>query len=93
MLRGVLRAATGLRLRTQLQVRTDLRHARVWPSRRRTSAIKCRLDSTSTIHLLDALSQIESDKVHLGLTDSNSSCLIHAHGTAHTRYVVMPMRL
>jgi len=28
--------------------------------------------------------------VHIGLTDSNSSCLIHAPGTVHTRYVVMP---
>jgi len=33
------------------------------------------------------------EKVEIGLTDSNSSCLIHAPGTAHTRYVVMPMRL
>jgi DNA polymerase-3 subunit beta len=44
-------------------------------------------------YLLDALSAIEGDKVQIGLTDSNSSCLIHAPGTAHTRYVVMPMRL
>jgi DNA polymerase-3 subunit beta len=44
-------------------------------------------------YLLDALSAIESDKVQIGLTDSNSSCLIHAPGTTHTRYVVMPMRL
>jgi DNA polymerase-3 subunit beta len=44
-------------------------------------------------YLLDALSAIEGDKVHIGLTDSNSSCLIHAPGTMHTRYVVMPMRL
>ncbi|HEY3786745.1 MAG TPA: DNA polymerase III subunit beta [Steroidobacteraceae bacterium] len=44
-------------------------------------------------YLLDALSAIESDKVEIGLTDSNSSCLIHAPGVTHTRYVVMPMRL
>jgi DNA polymerase-3 subunit beta len=44
-------------------------------------------------YLLDALGAIEGDKVEIGLTDSNSSCLIHAPGTAHTRYVVMPMRL
>ena len=44
-------------------------------------------------YLLDALSAIEGDKVQIGLTDSNSSCLIHAPGTMHTRYVVMPMRL
>jgi DNA polymerase-3 subunit beta len=44
-------------------------------------------------YLLDALSAVDGEKVELGLTDSNSSCLIHAPGTAHTRYVVMPMRL
>jgi len=44
-------------------------------------------------YLLDALSAIEGDKVEIGLTDSNSSCLIHAPSTTHTRYVVMPMRL
>jgi DNA polymerase III subunit beta len=44
-------------------------------------------------YLLDALSAIESDRVEIGLTDANSSCLIHAPGVAHTRYVVMPMRL
>ena len=44
-------------------------------------------------YLLDALSAIESDRVELGLTDSNSSCLIHSPGTLTTRYVVMPMRL
>ena len=43
-------------------------------------------------YLLDALAAIEGDKVEIGLTDSNSSCLIHAPGTTHTRYVVMPMR-
>ena len=44
-------------------------------------------------YLLDALSAIEGDKVEIGLSDSNSSCLIHAPGAVHTRYVVMPMRL
>ncbi len=44
-------------------------------------------------YLLDALGAIDSDKVEIGLTDSNSSCLIHAPGVTHTRYVVMPMRL
>ena len=44
-------------------------------------------------YLLDALSAIEGDKVEIGLTDSNSSCLIHAPGLTQTRYVVMPMRL
>jgi len=44
-------------------------------------------------YLLDALSAIEGDKVEIGLTDSNSSCLVHAPGVTHTRYVVMPMRL
>ena len=44
-------------------------------------------------YLLDALSAIEGDKVEIGLTDSNSSCLIHAPGMTQTRYVVMAMRL
>jgi DNA polymerase-3 subunit beta len=44
-------------------------------------------------YLLDALSAIDTEKVEIGLTDSNSSCLIHAPGVTHTRYVVMPMRL
>lgn len=44
-------------------------------------------------YLLDALTAIEGEKVEIGLTDSNSSCLIHAPGATQTRYVVMPMRL
>src|ERR1700727_3578065 len=35
----------------------------------------------------------KGDEVEIGLTDANSSCLIHAPGTVQTRYVVMPMRL
>ena len=44
-------------------------------------------------YLLDALAAIETDRVHIGLTDSNSSCLITAPGVSTARYVVMPMRL
>ncbi len=44
-------------------------------------------------YLLDALSAIDGERVEIGLTDSNSSCLIHAPDVTHTRYVVMPMRL
>jgi DNA polymerase-3 subunit beta len=44
-------------------------------------------------YLLDALAAIESSQVDIGLTDSNSSCLIVAPGDTHTKYVVMPMRL
>ncbi len=44
-------------------------------------------------YLLDALAAIDGDRVEIGLTDSNSSCLIHAPGAVQTRYVVMPMRL
>jgi DNA polymerase III subunit beta len=44
-------------------------------------------------YLLDALAAIETDKVEIGLTDSNSSCLIRAPDTTNTKYVVMPMRL
>ncbi|HUX73364.1 MAG TPA: DNA polymerase III subunit beta [Steroidobacteraceae bacterium] len=44
-------------------------------------------------YLLDALSAIDGVEVELGLTDSNSSCLIRSPGNASSRYVVMPMRL
>lgn len=44
-------------------------------------------------YLLDALTAIDTETVELGLTDSNSSCLIRSPGTTQSRYVVMPMRL
>jgi DNA polymerase-3 subunit beta len=44
-------------------------------------------------YLLDALAAIDGQDVELGLTDSNSSCLIRSPGSATSRYVVMPMRL
>jgi DNA polymerase-3 subunit beta len=44
-------------------------------------------------YLLDALAAIDGQEVELGLTDSNSSCLIRSPGDAAARYVVMPMRL
>jgi DNA polymerase III subunit beta len=44
-------------------------------------------------YLLDALAAIDGQEVEIGLTDSNSSCLIRSPGGASSRYVVMPMRL
>jgi DNA polymerase-3 subunit beta len=44
-------------------------------------------------YLLDALAAIDGVDVELGLTDSNSSCLIRSPGNGSARYVVMPMRL
>ena len=44
-------------------------------------------------YLLDALAAIDGAEVELGLTDSNSSCLIRSPGAGSARYVVMPMRL
>ena len=44
-------------------------------------------------YLLDALAAIDGVEVELGLTDSNSSCLIRSPGNGSARYVVMPMRL
>ena len=46
-------------------------------------------------YLLDALNAINTEEVNIGLSDSNSSCLITATGemAAECRYVVMPMRL
>jgi DNA polymerase-3 subunit beta len=44
-------------------------------------------------YLLDALAAIDGEKVEIGLSDANSSCLIRAPGATGARYVVMPMRL
>jgi DNA polymerase III subunit beta len=44
-------------------------------------------------YLLDALAAIDGQDVEIGLTDSNSSCLIRSPGGTSSRYVVMPMRL
>ena len=45
-------------------------------------------------YLLDAIAAIDGAQAEIGLTDSNSSCLIRAPGGASSsRYVVMPMRL
>ena len=44
-------------------------------------------------YLLDALSAIDGVEVEVGVTDSNSSCLIRSPGSSAVRYVVMPMRL
>ena len=44
-------------------------------------------------YLLDALAAIEGPEVQIGLTDGNSSCLIHSNADAGARFVVMPMRL
>jgi DNA polymerase-3 subunit beta len=44
-------------------------------------------------YLLDALAAIDSEVVELGLTDSNSACLITNADHKDTKFVVMPMRL
>jgi DNA polymerase-3 subunit beta len=44
-------------------------------------------------YLLDALAAIDGAQVEIGLSDSNSSCLIRSPGSTDSRYVVMPMRL
>jgi DNA polymerase-3 subunit beta len=44
-------------------------------------------------YLLDALAAIDTDRVQIGLSDANSSCLLTGQGTTNSRYVVMPMRL
>jgi DNA polymerase-3 subunit beta len=44
-------------------------------------------------YLLDALAAVDGSKVAIGLTDANSSCLVHAPESTTSRYVVMPMRL
>jgi DNA polymerase-3 subunit beta len=44
-------------------------------------------------YLLDALAAIEGANVDIGLSDSNSSCLIRNPDKTASKYVVMPMRL
>ena len=44
-------------------------------------------------YLLDALGAVEEKQVEVGLSDANSSCLIHGLGKENPRFVVMPMRL
>jgi DNA polymerase III subunit beta len=44
-------------------------------------------------YLLDALAAIGGPEVEIGLTDSNSSCLIRSPEKATSKFVVMPMRL
>jgi len=44
-------------------------------------------------YLIDVLSVISAEKIHIELGDVNSSCLIYAAGNNESRYVVMPMRL
>lgn len=44
-------------------------------------------------YVLDALNAVREETVKLGLTDANSSCLLHGAEETSTRYVIMPMRL
>lgn len=44
-------------------------------------------------YLMDALSAVEGDSVHIGFSDANSSCIIRAPDATTCTYVVMPMRL
>src|SRR6516164_7470896 len=44
-------------------------------------------------YLLDALQAVDGVEVEIGLTDSNSSCLVGSPGGGASKYVVMPMRL
>ena len=44
-------------------------------------------------YLIDALNAIDSEDVHVLLTDNNSSCLIQDTNNSSYKFVVMPMRL
>lgn len=44
-------------------------------------------------YLLDALAALDGTMVEIGLTDSNSSCLMTSASMPEAKYVVMPMRL
>lgn len=44
-------------------------------------------------YLIEVLNVLETEKVRLMLSDSNSSCLVEAEENSDSRYVIMPMRL
>ncbi|MDX2426178.1 MAG: DNA polymerase III subunit beta, partial [Cycloclasticus sp.] len=44
-------------------------------------------------YLMDALNVIESEKVRVSFTDTNSSCLLENPGDKSSRFVIMPMRI
>jgi|TARA_R110002096_G_scaffold196966_3_gene380050 DNA polymerase III subunit beta len=44
-------------------------------------------------YLMDALNVIESDKVKVSFTDTNSSCLLENPEDGSSRFVIMPMRI
>ncbi|MCW8908132.1 MAG: DNA polymerase III subunit beta [Sedimenticola sp.] len=44
-------------------------------------------------YLIEVLNVIDTDTVHISLSDSNSSCLIQNYNSDESRYVIMPMRL
>ena len=51
------------------------------------------LDISTAAGASTALAAIDTDRVSIGLTDSNSSCLITPPDKSNAKYVVMPMRL
>lgn len=44
-------------------------------------------------YLIEAVSAVGSARIHLGLNDANSSCVLSAPDETETRYIIMPMRL
>jgi len=44
-------------------------------------------------YMLDALSAMDTERVHVTLTDASSSGLFRGEGVESVRYVIMPMRL
>jgi len=44
-------------------------------------------------YVIEALNAVKQGEVELGLSDANSSCLLHGVGDTTSRYVIMPMRL
>lgn len=44
-------------------------------------------------YLMDALNVIESDKIKVSFTDTNSSCLLENPSDQSSRFVIMPMRI
>ena len=44
-------------------------------------------------YLIQALTRIDDEKVHINLRDAQSSCMIHASASTQSLYVIMPMQL
>ena len=78
--------------RTPHEAKTDLLAMQMLAESKIDALFQATADVTQEA-VLDALAAVDGENVEIGLTDSNSSCLIRSPASAAVRYVVMPMRL